>query len=133
MSNNPYQPPWANFSSDPPPGKMVAPPEPKHSGLGIASFAVALLAGVLAVAMIGVATYFAASLQEEFDDEAPQAIAVGLGIMGSLGLAVIGAGLGIAGVAQPNRNKVFAILGLTFNALLVLSVCGLMALGLFVG
>jgi hypothetical protein len=48
-------------------------------------------------------------------------------------LAVIGLGLGIAGIAQANRNKLFAILGIVFNGVVVLVVCGLLGLGLAIG
>ncbi len=129
MSQNPYQPPFGAFAEKPMP---FAPPAPRHSGLGIASFVMSLFCGIVMFALIGVATYLAASMQDEFTDESPQAIMVGLGIIGGLGLAVIGLGLGIAGVVQPNRNKLFAILGLIFNFLVLVSVCGIMALGLAV-
>jgi hypothetical protein len=84
-------------------------------------------------AMIAVATYFAAQNPEQFNEESPQAIIVGLGIFAGMGLAVIGLGLGIAGLAQSNRIKLFAILGLIFNAVVFLGVCGIIGLGLAVG
>jgi hypothetical protein len=130
MTHNPYESPFDRFTDKP---ISYAPPAPKQSGLGIASFALSLLAGVELFACVGLATYFAASLQGEFDEESPQAIMVGLGIMGGLGLAVIGLGLGLAGAVQSNRNKIFAILGLIFNTLLFVAICGLMGLGLAVG
>jgi hypothetical protein len=130
MSSNPYQPPYGQFTDKPVPS---APPSPKHSGLGIASFALSLVMGLSLFAMIGFATYMAAQNPEQFDEESPAAIVLGLGIMGALGLAVIGLGLGIAGVAQSDRNKLFAILGLVFNGLVVLGVCGILGLGLAVG
>lgn len=130
MSNNPYQTPFNQFSEKPAP---QATPSPSHSGLGIASFAVSFLSGGVLMVMIGVATYFAATMEGEMSEESPQAILLGLAIIAGMGLAVIGAGLGIAGIAQPNRNKIFAILGVIFNALVVLAVCGLMGLGMAMG
>jgi hypothetical protein len=135
MSSNPYQSPYGQAS----PGQFAdkpvpyAPAPPKHSGLGIASFAMSIVSGVMLFAMIAVATYFAAQNPEQFNEESPQAIIVGLGIFAGMGLAVIGLGLGIAGLAQSNRIKLFAILGLIFNAVVFLGVCGIIGLGLAVG
>jgi mannose/fructose/N-acetylgalactosamine-specific phosphotransferase system component IIC len=135
MSNNPYQSPYGESPSGQFTDKPVpyAPPPPKHSGLGIASFAVAILSGIEIFAMIAVATYLAARSPEQFGEESPQAIILGLGIFAGMGLAAIGACLGIAGLTQPNRIKLFAILGLVFNAVVFVGVCGIIGLGLAVG
>jgi mannose/fructose/N-acetylgalactosamine-specific phosphotransferase system component IIC len=135
MSSNPYQSPYGQspygqFTDKPVP---QASPPPKHSGLGIGSFIMAILSGIEIFVMIAVATYFAAQNPDQFNEESPQAIIVGLGIFAGMGLAVIGLGLGIAGLAQPNRIKLFAILGLVFNVLLFVGVCGIIGLGLAVG
>lgn len=130
MSQNPYRSPYDPLLSKP--GAFVS-SAPKHSGLGIASFILALISGVMLFAMIGVATYFAATQGDQFDEESTPAILVGLGIIGGLGVAVIGGGLGLAGLVQPGRNKVFAVLGLTFNTLVFVAVCGIMGLGLAMG
>ena len=40
---------------------------------------------------------------------------------GGLGLALLGVGLAIAGLIQADRKKVFAVLGLIFNGLVLLA------------
>jgi hypothetical protein len=129
MSGNPYQTPKGHFTDQPLP---YAPPSPKHSGFGIASFAISLISGIAIFAMIAVATYFAAGNPEQFGEDSAPAVLVGLGIMAGMALALIGLGLGIAGLAQPNRIKLFAILGLVFNAIVFVGVCGIIGLGLAV-
>jgi hypothetical protein len=130
MSSNPYQSPYGQFTDKPTSYESQA---PRHSGLGIASFLVAIISGFSLLTMIGFAAYFAAQNPAKFDDESAPAIILGLGIIAGMGLAVIGLGLGIAGVAQSNRNRLFAILGLVFNAVVFLGVCGILGLGLAVG
>jgi hypothetical protein len=44
--------------------------------------------------------------------------------------ALVGLSLGIAAVAQKNAKKVFGILGLVVNALIVLGICTLMGINI---
>ena len=56
---------------------------------------------------------------------------VGIQIFFTIGgaMTLVGLGLGIGGMAEPNRKKVLAALGMAFNATIILGVLGLMALG----
>jgi hypothetical protein len=87
---------------------------------GVGLFVLVVLAGVMAASNPG----------GKVDDKAPVVVMLGLGIIGGVLFAVVGAGLGIAGIVQKNRKKLFATLGLIFNALAVLGVVGLMIIGL---
>ncbi len=101
--------------------------EKSHSGLGIASFILALFTwfglvglGIMAVVATG---------GSEFADDSPVAIGLGLGIVlvGLIGiLAVL---LGIAGVLQSERKKTFGFLGLVISLLAIASTIALTALG----
>ncbi len=130
MSQNPYRSPMEPF---PPKPELYGPPPLRHSGLGIASFVLAMISGMGVVVMIGVATYFAATLGDQFNEQSTAAILVGLGIFAGIGAAAIGAALGLAGLVQPQRNKVFAVLGLVINVMVIFGVCGIMGLGLALG
>jgi hypothetical protein len=63
------------------------------------------------------------------DEESPIAIVVGLGIFGVVGLSMLGIGLGVAGVLQPNRARAFGIIGLLFNIFVILGLIGIVVLG----
>lgn len=58
------------------------------------------------------------------------ALLIGLVIIGSSVLSLIGLVLGIVGVCQPNRRVVFAVLGTVLNVFIILGVCGVVGLGL---
>lgn len=88
-----------------------------HSGLGIASFIISILAFFVVI------LFFAIDASET---------TAGAGICGAAFANLVGIGLGIAGVAQGDRKKVFAILGLVFNVLAILGVVGLMLIGIAV-
>ncbi len=105
----------------------------KHSGFGISSFIISLASGLLAFAMVVVAGIMESRTPGGMDEESPEAMVVGLGIILAGLLAVLGAVLGIVGCTLPNRNKIFAILGAIFNALVVLGLLGLIVLGLAAG
>ena len=85
--------------------------------------------GVLAIQIV-VAAWGEIEEESYYRTLAVVAILVGLGIFGVLGLNFLGLGLGVAGIVQPDRSRVVAILGLVFNALVILGLCGLMALGM---
>lgn len=122
---HPYQaPPTDSFG--PPPGESAA---QKQSGLGIASFGIAIFAGVTAFALLVGAGMMEASNPGAVDEESPIAIVVGLGIFGVVGLSMLGIGLGVAGVLQPNRARAFGIIGLLFNIFVILGLIGIVVLG----
>ena len=102
----------------------------KQSGLGIASLVVAVVAGLTAFSLVVIAGVMEVSTPGGVDEDSPAVMLVGLGIMGVVALNFLGLGLGVAGVLHPNRSRVVAIVGLVFNGLVILGLCGLMALGL---
>jgi len=104
----------------------------RQSGLGITSFVLAISAGVTAFALVAIAGALEASTPEGMDEESPQAMIVGLGIFGVVGLNMLGIGLGVAGLVHPNRLRTFAVLGLVFNILVILGLGGIMVIGLTV-
>lgn len=122
--------------------EQIAPP--KHSGLGIASFVIFV---VMVVGFIGLLVTFI-SLMSDFlgpdgavdplliQEEVvnvPMLSLVGLLMMGTVLGYIVGLILGIVGLVQKNRKKIFAILGTVFNGLAVGLVLFLLLLGLIVG
>ena len=104
--------------------------EPRnHSGLGIASFILSIGVGFLIFCTIVVAGVMQNSTPGGMDEKAPAVILVGLAIIGLVLLDVIAFGLGIAGLFQRNRKKVFAILGTIFSSLVILATILLIIVG----
>jgi hypothetical protein len=101
----------------------------KHSGLGIASFAIGLSVGVFECAIVVVAGIIEVSTPGGIDEDSPATMLLGLAILAGLGIALCGVGLGIAGLLQ-RRNKLFAALGVVIGLLVVLGVAGLIVVGL---
>ena len=99
----------------------------KHSGVGVASFIIAIAVGLLELAMV----VLAAVLVQHASSQTPPTMAfAGCGMLLGLAACVVGVVLGIVGLGQSDRRKLFAVLGLCFNALILLFVLGLMLLGL---
>jgi hypothetical protein len=98
--------------------------------LGIASCVTALLA-ILAggFAMVLTAKVGFDNMEAAIDDEEPAALIACVFFLGAGLLSLIGGVLAIAGVAQSDRNKVFAVIGLCLNALMFFCGFALMALG----
>jgi hypothetical protein len=102
----------------------------RQSGMGLASFILAILSGVLLVVSVVAAGVLATRSGGTLDEKSVAAMAAGLGIILGLVMNLVGTVLGIVALMQRDRKKVFAILGLTFNVLLLLMVGGLMIVGL---
>lgn len=104
--------------------------EPKHSGLGIASFAISVLSGILIFVMFVVAGVMESSTPGGMDEESPAAIMLGLSLFAFVFLSLLAFVLGIAGLFQSNRKKVFAVLGLVFSGMVIFGTVGLILVGL---
>ncbi len=121
-----------------------------HSRLGVASFVIAILTTVLLVVLLVVAFNTAGDLLGGADpssvtpedmernlERSPGSTGV-LGVAG-FGLAVtpllyiLGAALGIAGLVQKRRGRLFAVLGTVLNALILLGLLVLVLFGALVG
>ena len=107
--------------------------EPKHSGLGIASFITSMVAGVLIFLLIVIAGVMEASTPGGIDEESPAAVAIGLFLFAFIGLALVALGLGVGGLMQANRKKIFAILGTVFSSVSIVGTLFIMLLGLAAG
>jgi mannose/fructose/N-acetylgalactosamine-specific phosphotransferase system component IIC len=101
----------------PPPN--IPPDTRKHSRLGIASLIIALLAAFIICGDVVPVFRITGSLTVS---QIYAWIANTLTCISTL-LALVGFGLGIVAVVQKNKKKVFGILGLVFNALIVLGIC----------
>jgi len=101
----------------------------KHSGLGVASFILSVAIGVFDFVVVALAGLVEASTPGGMDEESVIAILIGLFILGGLAANLAGMGLGVAGLVQRDRKKVFSVLGLSFNTAIVFGIIGLMILG----
>lgn len=102
----------------------------KHSGPGISSFVISLASGILLFLLFAVAGIMETSTPGGINENSPAALIIGLCVIGLIGLAIIALGLGIAGLLQSNRKKLFAVLGTVFSGLQVLGTITLIAIGL---
>lgn len=103
--------------------------ETKHSGLGITSFVLSLLVGLLVFGILVVAGIMEARRPGGIAEDSPITILVGLAIIGAMMLDLLAVALGIAGLVQKDTKKVFAILGLIISAVTLFGTIGLIIIG----
>lgn len=99
-----------------------------HSGLGIASFIITLVAGVMLLVLFGIAG-MAETRPNGLDEESLMAGVLGLLVLLSALAQVVALGLGIAGLMQTGRSKIFGVLGTVFASTALLGSLLLMLLG----
>lgn len=116
-----------------------------HSKLGISSVIIAVLATFVIVTLFIVAGSVASTLFESQDPAAidPQSLQsspeattlaiVGIGILGSFLLYLLGLILGVAGIFQGRKKRLFGILGAVLNGLVLLAVVLLFVIGTIIG
>ncbi|MGH3147182.1 MAG: hypothetical protein ACRDTR_15405 [Rubrobacter sp.] len=119
--------------------------EKVHSRMGVASFVIAIVATVVIVGLFVVGGVVAASAFQNVDPQTldPESVQnspafaglalIGIGVFGCLILYVVGLGLGIAGLIQNTRRRLFAALGTGLNGLVLIAFVALFALGSLVG
>lgn len=109
---------------------MHDPHTPRQSGLGIASFILALGTGLGAFALLVVAGVLESSSPGGIDEASIEAALIGLGILGCLALFVLAFALGLASLFQSGRAKGFGIAGTVMSPLFGLLLFAVMLIGL---
>lgn len=89
--------------------------EKKHSGFGIAASVISVLGGIALLLLLAIAGVMEVNTPGGIDEESPLAIIVGLFLFATIFTQLIAAALAIAGIAQQQRQKTFAVLGLVFS------------------
>ena len=104
-------------ASDPNPQFVSEVTQPKHSGFGVGSFLISILTG----SSMLILTITAGVMDEKgvMEDDREMQV-VGILILGSILLAVIGNVLGVVSYFQKDKKKVMGIIGLALNTLTVL-------------
>jgi hypothetical protein len=102
----------------------------RHSGFGIASLAIGILVGLMEFALFVVAGVMETTQPGGVDESSPEAIVLGLCLIGGLGVCLFGALLGAVSFFQRDRLKVFGVLGIGINLSVLTLAVGLVALGL---
>ncbi len=105
----------------------------RHSGLGIASFITGTAAMVLMFLLLVVAGALEASTPGGMDEQSAAAVIVGSFLILFILTSVVALGLGIAGLFQRERRKVFPILGTVFSSFTVLGTIFVVMVGLAMG
>lgn len=105
----------------------------KHSGLGVASFIISVVTGVLLFLLIVIAGAIEASTPGGMDEESATAVVIGLFVILFLCVMLVALGLGVAGLLQKERKKIFAILGVVFSVFFFVVTLLLMLIGLAMG
>ena len=89
----------------------------RHSRLGIASFVIAIAVGIIVPLVMVLMAILMASIQEQGTSKLfPVGVAFGLILILAYCGSLTGIGLGIAGIRQKKRNRIFAIIGLCLNS-----------------
>jgi hypothetical protein len=80
----------------------------KHSGLGAASFIISVVVGVVIFLLILVAGVMELTTPGGINEESVGAISVGCSIIACLFVDLVALGLGIGGLFQRERKRIFA-------------------------
>lgn len=113
----------------PPPLAVPVAVERKQSGLGISSFVISLGGGFAMFLLFCVAGYMETTTPGGIDEKSGIAVLLGLVIFAVIALHLLGLGLAIGALTQKDRKKVFSVLGLIFNAIVVVGTIAVIMIG----
>ena len=103
-------------------------PSLPHSGMGVASFTLSMVAGLGLLVIFAIAGV-AESRSGGLDEASPLATAIGLVLLLAALANMVALGMGIAGLVQAGRNRLFATLGTVFASATLLGSLVLVLLG----
>jgi hypothetical protein len=107
--------------------------ESKQSGFGVASFIISISVGLLMFLVFAIAGLMQVSTPGGIDKQSIQMMLVGLSIIALLFLDIVAVVLGIVGLLQKKRKKLFAIFGTILSSATVILTIALIVVGVLVG
>lgn len=110
--------------------RLSTPVPMKHSGLGIASFVIAVVGGLAVFVLFAIAGYLEVTTPGGVDEKSAVAIFLGLGLILVWAVVLVGLILGAVSAFNRERRRLFSGLGLGLNATWLLLSLAIMALGL---
>ena len=113
--------------------QQYAPVKLQHSGLGIASFIISIAAGIGMFILVAAAGIMETVMPGGVDEESAVAAVLGLLVIGSIMVQMGALALGISGLFQKDKYKVFAVLGVVFSSLSIFGIIGLIIIGIAMG
>jgi len=104
-----------------------------HSGLGIVSLAIAVVVGLAEIVLLVIAGILESQTPGGVDENSPEAMILGLLLIGGMVMSLVGGVLAVVALVQGGRNKIFPILGLALNGMIIVGMIGIITIGLFAG
>lgn len=101
-----------------------------HAGLGGASFILMLAIGVLTAGIFLLTGHVSLVLEEQGKENEVLSAVMGLMLLGLIFSQILPLGLGVGGLLQKNRRKIFAIFGVALAAVQLLLGAALLLVGL---
>lgn len=101
--------------------------------MGIASFVLSIVMGVVLFLLVVVLGILEMSTPGGIDEESATSIILSLLVIASLFAELVALGLGVAGILQRRRKRIFAILGTIFSGSMFFVVIALAVVGLLLG
>lgn len=105
----------------------------RHSGVGVASFVISLAASILVFIVVMILGAMEASMPGGIDEDSAGAVVLGLFLFALLLPILVALGLGIGGLVQKEKKKIFAVLGTVFSSATIMGLILLMVVGLLYG
>ncbi len=102
----------------------------KHSGLGIASLVIAILAGGFELITIIIAGILETASPTGIRADSLTAMLIGIAMFMGMGLSCFGLGLAVGGWVDKSRKRIFATVGFIANCVDIMGTLGLILLGL---
>ena len=101
----------------------------RHSGLGVASFVIAIVGFVAVLILFGYAGYVEVTTEGGMDEDSAVAFVIGFCFLATGVAILVGLVLGLTGLFQKKRKRIFAALGLGINVIVLLVSAGVLWLG----
>jgi hypothetical protein len=106
---------------------------PGQSGLGIASLILSIVSGLGLFLLLAVAGIVETSTPGGMDENSPEAVLIGLFLIGFVFSSLLALGLGIGGLVQQNRRKAMAVVGTVLASVSLIGITFIMMLGIALG
>lgn len=103
-----------------------------QSRMGVVSLALAVASALVSFLIVLIAGVWEVSAPGGVDENSAAAVLLGLTLFGSLGVNLVSLGLGIAGIVQKSRNRVFAFIGTAIAAASFVITVSIIVAGMFV-